>query len=292
MPFFRKSWHFRTQAGFLILSMLIAGGFIMRLFLEQKKHQNPQIIENQSFIQKIDSLRQIARKRKQIRLYPFNPNYLTDYRAYQLGLDKEAFRRIKTYRLSGKYFHTAEEFKRISGIPDSLFQILKPYIQFPEYAWDTTRKKRTKPYPYIKNKKNFYPAIKKDINTATAEDLKKVYGIGEKLSKRIVKYREKIGGYTIREQLKDIYALSPEAYEELWKHFEIKTPKIISKHIDVNSANIRELQQNPYIDFDLAEKIVEYRELHGKFKNLEDLKKIPGFPVEKYKRIILYLKLN
>ncbi len=291
MKDFFKSWHRRTQAGFIALAFLITTGLWVRFYFLRQTTKNPQVIEDQLIINKIDSLRKAAGKQSQPVIYPFNPNYLTDYTAYRLGMDTGAFRRIKAYRLSGKYFHSAKEFQRISGISDSLFEILKPYIQFPDYAWDTTRRPRGFKKTVFSRKK-IYPTLKKDINSATEEDLKKVYGIGEKLSKRIVRYREKLGGYSIKEQLKDIYALPPETYNELWKYFEIKTPKPINGKVSINRATIRELRQNPYIDFDLAEKIVEYRELHGNFKKLEDLKNIPGFPVEKYKRIVLYLTLK
>ncbi len=237
-------------------------------------------------IKRLDSLERIYDSIQKPRIYPFNPDYISDYRAYVLGIDAAALKRIRAFRSRGGRFKSKRHFKEISGISDSLYEKLKPYIKITYRNFETNK-------PSAPNYASSKPPIrKKDINTATAEDLKKVYGIGEVLSKRIVRYRKKIGGFTIKEQLKDIYALSPEAYEALWQHFEIKNPAPVKFTINLNKADMQELQKNPYIDFDLAEKIVEHRSLKGKFKSLEDLKQIEGFPRDKYERIVLYLRLN
>ncbi len=236
-----------------------------------------------SYRKMYDSLVKSSQAR-QAEIKSFNPNFLTDYRAYILGIDTVALKKIRAFREKGKYFQSKEAFKKIAGIDDSLFQKLEPYIRIPVF-----RSKKKKTYqPFYKTGNE----PKTDINTATKEQLMQVYGIGEKLSERIIRLRNKLGGFTIREQLKDIYALSPEAYNNLWEKFEIQTPKKITRKIPLNSADIITLAENPYINQDLAEKIYEYRSLHGPFKNFEELKKIPGFPRDKFRRIVLYLELK
>jgi competence ComEA-like helix-hairpin-helix protein len=277
----------RYRGGYLILAFtvwLTAAYFVLKK-IKQTGKPLPFSVDSVT-VARLDSLERIYDSLSRPKIYPFNPGYLSDYRAYILGIDTVALYRIRNYIKKGGRFKSKRHFKQISGISDSLFEVLKPYIKINYYE------KRNSNNTYKINSKSNDFIVKKDINTATAEDLKKIYGIGEVLSNRIVKYREKIGGFTIREQLKDVYALSPEAYENLWKAFEIKTPKKIELQIDLNRADMQELQKNPYIDFDLAEKIVEYRSLRGKFKDFEELKKIEGFPLEKYERIILYLRLN
>ncbi len=249
------------------------------------KKSNPRIIPDTLYQRRYDSLVRLRDSLRQI-IKPFNPNYLTDYRAYMLGIDTIALKKIRTFRSQGKYFQSKKEFRAVAELPDSVFMRLEPYINIPVFPYAGQRKK----------KKDFYTArelpIKMDLNKAGKEDLMKVYGIGEKLSVRIIRYREKLGGYSIPEQLKDIYALSPEAYANLWKYFEIKTPKPITQKIPLNSADMLQLSENPYIDPDLAEKIYAYRETHGKFRSFEELKNIPGFPEEKFHRIVLYLELK
>ncbi|NPA46898.1 MAG: helix-hairpin-helix domain-containing protein [Chlorobi bacterium] len=223
-------------------------------------------------------------------IYPFNPNYLSDYKAYILGIDTAALNRIRRFRQSGKFFESKEHFRRVAALPDSTYRRIEAYVRIPVFRKRKSFVRKAYFENNTKEKPVFFP--KQDINTATAEDLKKVYGIGEVLSRRIVKYRNRLGGFSIKEQLKDIYALSDEAYENLWQRFEIKSPVAVPNKIPLNQADLDRLTRNPYIDFDLAEKIVEYRSLHGDFHSLEELKKIPGFPADKYRRIVLYLRLE
>ncbi|NPA43603.1 MAG: helix-hairpin-helix domain-containing protein [Chlorobi bacterium] len=281
----------RMQAGMLtaafLLWLLAAGIYVKRM--RYAKTEATFTIDSTAS-RRLDSLFVLYDSLTRPRLYPFNPNYISDYRAYVWGIPDSSLKKIRAYRASGKYFRSKEEFKRIARLPDTLYERMAPYLRIPRYA-SSPRASRS-PSSSTRRTDFIKSLPKKDINTATREELMKVYGIGPVLSNRIIKYREKLGGFTIREQLLDIYALTPEAYENLWKYFDIKTPKPISRTINVNTALMQELQENPYIDFDLSEKIVEYRTLHGPFRRLEDLKKVPGFPADKYKRIVLYLRLK
>ncbi len=260
--------------------ILLVGYLFFDHFISPKKTY----VQTEPSYRKIyDSLVKSSQAR-QAEIKPFNPNFLSDYRAYVLGIDTVALKKIRAFRSKGKFFQSKEAFKKIAGIDDSLFQKLEPYIRIPVFR--SQKKKTYQPFYKTGNEP------KTDINTATKEQLMQVYGIGDKLSNRIIHLRNKLGGFTIREQLKDIYALSPEAYNNLWKKFEILTPKKITRKIPLNSADIITLAENPYIDQNLAEKIYEYRSLHGSFKSFEELKKIPGFPQDKFRRIVLYLELK
>ena len=303
-------------------------------------------------VKQYDSLKQIRQQQKKIKIYPFNPNYLTNSKAYFLGIDLKSLNRIKAYRQQGKYFDSKEDFKKIAGISDSLYNILGPYIDVPNFVnkrnYIKTYKLSTKninkataqDLRYIngigevlsnriikyrnsiggfKDKaqltkvyglekevidriwKIFYlpkndiskiPVTKQAINTANEEELKQVYGIGDKLAKRILVYRNKLGGFTIKEQLNEVYGLKPEVIQELWRYFDIKHPRKIEHKIDLNEANIKDLAKNPYIDYQLAKKIVSYRTIHGGFNNFEELKKVKDFPIKKLKIIKLFLKIE
>ena len=75
---------------------------------------------------------------------------------------------------------------------------------------------------------------------------------------------------------------------EIKKYFKVKT-KITPIKINVNEANAQEISQLVYVNYQLALNIVEYRTLHEKISSLEELKKVAGFPSEKFDRIKLYL---
>ena len=130
----------------------------------------------------------------------------------------------------------------------------------------------------------------KDLNTATAEELKSINGIGEKLSARIIKFRDRLGGFLIDEQLYDVYYLEPEVAKRVLVKFKVFNKPTIEK-INVNSASANEIASLTYIKYDVAREIVSYRESNGRFLSLNELENIEGFPANKIDRIALYLSL-
>ncbi|MDR9457782.1 MAG: helix-hairpin-helix domain-containing protein [Salegentibacter sp.] len=132
---------------------------------------------------------------------------------------------------------------------------------------------------------------KTDLNKATAEELQEINGIGEVLSRRIITYRNKIGGFVNDIQLKDIYGLNYETREKLNAQFTVKSKPPV-EIIDINEAGLLELSEVPYIGYELAREIIDYRLLHEKINNFEELSKLERFPGDKIDRIQLYLSLD
>ena len=118
-----------------------------------------------------------------------------------------------------------------------------------------------------------------------------MYGVGEKLSERIIKYRSKFnGGFISDIQLSEVYGLSPEVIERIKNDFTVKTPRVI-KTFNLNSATRDELVTIQYIDYEIAHHIIEERTLREGFKSLDDLLKVEDFPIKKIDIIKLYLYL-
>jgi DNA uptake protein ComE-like DNA-binding protein len=218
-------------------------------------------------------------------IYPFNPNFITDFKGYKLGMSVEEIDRLLAFRKQNKFVNSASEFQAVTKVSDSLLKVISPYFKFPD--WVKNKKNNYKPF----EKKNYSKAEKViilDINEATKEDLMKVYGIGDKISDRILTEKEKYGGFVSMEQMQFVWGLSPEVIENLKKYFEVKSaPKI--KKININNASVKELSQFPFFKYTLAKDIVIYRSMNGDIKT-EDLSKIKGFPVDKIKIIALYLE--
>jgi competence ComEA-like helix-hairpin-helix protein len=128
------------------------------------------------------------------------------------------------------------------------------------------------------------------LNLATAEELKTINGIGEKLSARIIKFRDRLGGFLIDEQLYDVYGLEQEVVKKTLRKFRVVQPPSVQK-ININKATARELSRLIYINGDLAEKIITFRELNGAYGSLDELLNVASFPVERIDRIKLYLTL-
>jgi len=221
------------------------------------------------------------------KIYPFNPNFITDYKGYKLGMSVQEIDRLLAFRKENKYVNSANEFQTVTNVSDSLLNAISPYFKFPD--WVTNKKE------YKENKKYHYEAFAKkektiiiDINQASQEDLIKIYGIGEAISLRILKFKESLGGFVSMEQMNDVWGLSPEVIENLNSHFKISgIPNL--KKIDINNASIKELSDFPYFKFPISKNIVTYRSMNGDFKNIEDLTKIKGLSIDKAKIIALYL---
>jgi DNA uptake protein ComE-like DNA-binding protein len=218
-------------------------------------------------------------------IYPFNPNFITDFKGYKLGMSVEEIDRLLAFRKQNKFVNSASEFQAVTKVSDSLLKAISPYFKFPD--WVKNKKNNYQPFEN-KNYSKAEKVIVLDINQATKEDLMKVYGIGEKISDRILAEKEKYGGFVSMEQMQFVWGLSPEVIENLNKYFEVKSaPKI--KRININNASVKELSQFPFFKYALAKDIVIYRSMNGDIKT-EDLSKIKGFPIDKIKIIALYLE--
>jgi len=241
----------------------------------------------------IDSMK-LAKFSEKPKVYSFNPNFITDYKGYKLGMSVEEIDRLLAFRRENKYVSSAKEFQEVTKVSDSLLHAIAPLFKFPDWTQNKTNF-RTERKEFVQKesfkKENFKKEkiIVLDINQATQEDLIKIYGIGEALSARILKQKEILGCFVSMEQMNDVWGLSPEVISELNTHFKVVIPSSFKK-IAINDASLKELSQFSYFKYALAKQIVTYRSMNGNINNIEDLSKIKGFPVEKAKIISLYLE--
>ena len=275
----------RQRRGILFLTILIIVTQIIYYNADFSSNELGKDLQDQQqfFNAKIDSLKLVASNKKHNTSYTFNPNYLTDFRASKLGLSVAEIDRLFAYRKTGKYVNSAKEFQKITKISDSLLDKIKPLFKFPKWTKPKNNSKKT-----YKHKESNEPIVIQDLNKATETDLQKVNGIGKTLSKRIIKYRTKLQGFYLKDQLNEVYGLSPELIAKINKQFQILSkPKI--KKININEATFKQVLHLPYINYELTKKIFDYRDEFSEIQSLEELKKIDGFPIDKYDRIILYL---
>lgn len=234
----------------------------------------------------IDSLKNIQFTKKDT-IYPFNPNYITDYKGYKLGMTIQEIDRLHAYRKKGKFVNSAIEFQQITKVSNSFLSKISPYFKFPDWVKNKGTATSEKFHKFLPKEK--VKIIQKDINAATREDLIAVYGIGEKLADKIILEKEKFGGFVSMEQFQFIWGISPEAIADLEKRFFVKSPEGIKK-IAINDLSMKELAKFPYFNYALAKEIVVYRTMNSGIKEIADLTKIKGMPNEKIKIIALYLE--
>lgn len=279
------------RTGILLLFAIIVVFQLIYFFVnvDSVENDSPEKQKWLSVQTEIDSLHQ-ANSKIVSKTYPYNPNFITDYKGYRLGMSVEEIDRLLAFRKENKYVNSAREFQDVTKISDSLLNVIAPNFKFPDWVKNKEVYKKNVSYeerPFVEKKK----IVLIDINKATQEDLIKIYGIGEVISLRVLRLKESLGEFVSMEQMNDVWGLSPEVIDNLNAHFKVFAfPNI--KKVDINNGSIKEIAQFPYFKYGLAKQIVTYRSMNGDIRNIEDLAKINGFPVEKVKIIELYLTFN
>jgi competence ComEA-like helix-hairpin-helix protein len=110
-------------------------------------------------------------------------------------------------------------------------------------------------------------------------------GIGKVTAHRIVEYREKAGGFKSLAQLKDVKGLSGKKFAKLENNLTLFKKSDLKVLVDINSAPLSALRVLPRISKKLAMSIIDYRERNRGFKVLEDLLKIEGVGMGKFKEL-------
>jgi len=186
---------------------------------------------------------------------------------------------------------------------ESLVQ--KPYVtgsqkqsyNSPKPVQQTEKRTYYPPPPETRTppKQNQYPVTEKfaegtviDLNSSDTLALMKIPGIGAAYAKRIVSYRNLLGGYYRLEQLQEVYGMYEELYEKITPFLQADTSEITS--IQVNTASIDKLRSHPYINFYQAKAIVEIRKKKGKLENINELHLLEEFTEEDLERIKPYFK--
>jgi len=287
MNFFKSHFGYnkrqRNGIFFLLLTIVLFQSIFFFVDFSSKEDFGFSSTEIELFQNEIDSLKNIELEKRKPKIYPLNPNYITDYKGYQLGMNTEEIDRLLLFRSKGTFVNSAKEFQKVTKVSDSLLDIVSPYFKFPKWVTlkNTFQKSNSK-------KSTNKPIIKKALNKATALDLRIVNGIGEKLANRIIDYRTKLQGFSYNNQLYEVWNLDKELVDTILLYFEVMEIPVIQK-ININEATFKQVLSIVYIDYELTKKIFNYRDEVAEIQNIKELKKIDDFPIEKFDRIALYL---
>lgn len=234
------------------------------------------------------------------KLQPFNPNDLSEAQWQELGLPKFMARRILNYRSKVGNFTYKAQLGTIYDFPDSVFQQLYPYIQLPETKPGRNGRNqgiaagpRTAPNPNWASSarpRERFVLAPFNINIADTTALKQIRGIGSKLSTRIVKYRDGLGGFHSMAQVQEVYGLPPAVVDSLQKYTFVPKANTLQQ-LSLNKASADELKTHPYLSSNVARAIVAYREQHGAFRQVDEIKQIKIVTQELFDKVRPYLVL-
>lgn len=216
--------------------------------------------------------------------FDFNPNTISFDSLIMMGIDKKTAYNWTKYISKGGKFRIKKDIRKIYGLKENDFFRIKKHILLPD---SIKSNKSVAIHKYEKKKYRPQNDFVIELNSCTAGELKRLNGIGEKLSVRIIKFRNKLGGFYCVEQLKEVYGLPVETYDKIKGNLTVDKNKI--KKIKINLEDKNSLTGFPYFTYRLAIQLQNYRRQHGYFKSIDDLKNLKTLDNNKIKKIEPYL---
>ena len=218
--------------------------------------------------------------------FPFNPNTLTEEEWLQMGLTDRQVRGIMNYRAKGGKFYSKSDVAKLYTISEEEFAQLEPFIVLPEVSrgknTKTSAKSGVSTGSTTANGSTTAPVEKKaipivDLNTVDSTTLVELPQIGPYTAVRIIEFREKLGGFVDKEQLRDVKGMDDARFAAIQPYINVGVVEI--RKVDVNRTDFKTLVHHPYLNYEQVKRIVNQREKRGMIKNwaqLEELIKEEG----------------
>ena len=258
--------------------------------------QKPYFANQSNYGQKYDNYNKYDSKAKTYKNFNFDPNLASVVQFEELGLPKFIAERIEKYRSKGGKFRKKEDLAKIYGILPETYERLEPFITLPSAENESIHTPQaeltaTNESPAVISlpvevKTAYKQPVKFDFNSCDTTVLKNIPGIGSGYARRIIKFRDMLGGFVIPEQVKETYGLPPETVEELLKYGFVKSGV---RKLKINTLGAEDFK-HPYLKFFQAKAIIAYRDQHGVFKSVEDLKQIKVLDEATITKISPYLE--
>ncbi|MBA3899125.1 MAG: helix-hairpin-helix domain-containing protein [Bacteroidetes bacterium] len=217
----------------------------------------------------------------------FDPNKATAQEWEQLGLKPKLVKTIINYTAKGGKFYKNEDVKKMYGMDEETYNALAPYIRIKPKSENHIKVSAKPEYQWEKKEEKLQII---EINAADLYELTKIKGIGESFASSIIKYRNLLGGFLYKEQLLEIYNLSPEKLAEIESQVDIN-PLLIKK-ININKCTIEELVSHPYLKWSTANSIVKIREQHGFYNHTREIQQSDLVNEELYRKLAPYLTIE
>lgn len=234
----------------------------------------------------IDSTANLSKKQLQktgSELFFFDPNAISSSDLEKLNLSPTVIRNIIKYRDHGGKFQKREDLMKIYGLDTAEYLRIESYIQIKHSENLIVEDDKGS----VKENMTFVPV---PLNLSDSADLIQIKGIGPVLSTRIIKYRNLLGGYVRKEQLLEVYGLTTERFEEIMEAVYIDTANILP--ILLNETDEYGLERHPYLNIYQARALIRYREINGRFDEIDEIIKNQLLPEDVFEKIKPYLRVD
>lgn len=175
------------------------------------------------------------------------------------------------------------------------FTAFEKEIMIFEQAWQKAREKEKKGFSPVGDstfRKSGKPRIEfiVELNSADTFELQRLRGIGPSFARRIISYRQRLGGYIQKEQLMEVFGMDSSRYLALLPNIVVSPDSI--RKIDLNNVTFKELLRHPYFPFEATKAIMIYRQKNKRFKSMEELKIIEGISDSLFRRMLPYIRID
>lgn len=207
-------------------------------------------------------------------LFIFNPNTVSESELLRLGLSNKTAITFLKFRNKGFEFRKKEDLKKVYGISGALYEKLQAYIYI-------------EPQQKVSEAKTIEPARRQiELNSADSMLLLEIKGVGPAFAKRIVKYRDLLGGFINKAQLKEIYGFTEEMYLNISP--QIKVAGEVAK-ININTDDFKKVNRHPYLSYEITKQIFNVRRKQAVGE--KELKEIIQDEAL-YEKIVPYINFN
>ena len=250
----------------------------------------------QGKLEKDESLTKLDPQRKEWKRVPFDPNQIEEGDWVEMGIPPKTAKTIRNYLSKGGRFRKPEDLQKIWGLKPSDYYRLMPYVRIKDSRINSAARveyQKNSPRGRVFSSENTLNRKRKmiDLNLSDSVEWESLPGIGPGYARRIMRYRQRLGGFVRPEQVGETYQLPDSVFQKVRPYIANMSEHMV-RQLNVNTVSADTLGRHPYCGYSAARLIVRYREQHGSFGRLEDLLDIQPLDLEWLERIRPYLKLE
>ncbi len=281
-----------------LVSLILAFPFCYRLFDKPEQYDLTQFQEEIALFKAsaVKSNKNYASFRDQTderiinaQYFKFDPNSASSSELHRLGLSQKQIRVVKNYLAKGGRFYKTEDFKKIYSISEAQYTVLEPFIQIIQNKGFSSREQKL-PEDKDHVSKLGNSTLIVELNTADSVMLDQLRGIGPAFASRIIRFRNRLGGFYRKEQLKEVYGMDSLRYSQIENQLVVNASSV--NRLNLNKATFEELRHHPYLTFKQINAIIQYRKQHGDYASADDLRKVLILNEEIIRKIEPYLSFD
>lgn len=281
-----------------LVSLILAFPFCYRLFDKPEQYDLTQFQEEIALFKAsaVKSNKNYASFRDQTderiinpQYFKFDPNSASSSELHRLGLSQKQIRVVKNYLAKGGRFYKTEDFKKIYSISEAQYTVLEPFIHIIQNKGFSSREQKL-PEDKDHVSKLGNSTLIVELNTADSVMLDQLRGIGPAFASRIIRFRNRLGGFYRKEQLKEVYGMDSLRYSQIENQIVVNASSV--NRLNLNKATFEELRHHPYLTFKQINAIIQYRKQHGDYASADDLRKVLILNEEIIRKIEPYLSFD